>query len=251
MSAKLPGVFTPNPNNASMGGGNALPISDKNGYSVSITDSEFKQNSKGTGNVLIFTLSILDGPNSGSEGNWNINLGHPNALTAKIAQQELDCICAAVGQTGDLSDCEPLHGKPFRVCVRQNKKDPQYTDVYEVRRADGSKLSDSPGQATAVASAPPPPGPPAAPAQTAPPAAAGFPPVQPPQQPPTQPTVSEVTTAVGPNGQPQQTAQPPQQPPASQWQQPPAQPGQPPAQPQPPQQPPAAAGPWNAAPPAQ
>lgn len=216
--ANLPGQFDPGQFQPIMGGGQSLPVSDKKGHLVVITESSFEQTSSGTGNKLVLTCHIQDGPHAGQEGNWNLNLGHPNATTVRIAQQELACVCHAVGHISPLVNTEVLHNKPFRIVVALQKvkpgdEDKGYTEVTKVLRADGSKLTDPPGSGGAAPSpaGPPPAGPPAAAqggfpttTQVAPPpspAQQQFPPPQqaaPPQQQPWGP----------PQGQPQQAAPP-------------------------------------------
>lgn len=215
MSAQLEGVFDPSQYAPTMGGGQSLPVSDKKGHLVVITESEMKPTSSGSGTMLALTLHIQDGHHLGTEGNWNLNLGNPNATTVRIAQQELACICHAVGHVGALQNTEVLHNKPFRIVVGQQKKNPEYTEVNNVLRADGSKLTDPPGSATAPTIAPPP------------------------QQPPATPTGFPTTNAVQPTQTPQPPVQPPQQ---QQWT--PPQPPQPQQQ-APPAQPPGQPMPWN------
>lgn len=236
-SADLEGVFQPSETPPSMGGGQSLPVSPKGGHGVVIVSSEMKQTREGTGTMLALTLKITDGPSVGVEGIWNLNLGNPNPTTVRIAQNELDCICHAVGHLGPLSNTEPLHNKPFRVVVKPqiDKATGQpdergYVNIDKVLRANGSKLSDPAGGVAApaavvppVAAAPPaaaqpaittavaPPAPVASPPFAAPPAAAPQPgwPAQPaaaappaavpPVAPPAAPAPA---AAVAPGGQP-------------------------------------------------
>lgn len=265
MSADLEGVFQPTPEAPTMGGGQSLPVSPDDGYGVVIVESEMRQTQAGTGTMLSLTCKVMDGQHAGTEGIWNLNLGNPNPTTVRIAQNELNCICHAVGHTGPLQNTEPLHNKPFRLVVKaQKNKDGSinedgYVNVTKVLRADGSKLTDPPGGAAPNAPAPAP----AAPAAVAPPAA--------PAPAPAAPAQPAITTAVAPPAavaQPAPAAAPPAAPAAA-----PAQPGWPaqpaaaappaavapaaPAAPaaapaQPPVAPPAAVAPggqpWNAAP---
>ena len=161
MSAELEGVFNPIDHSPTMGGGGkSLPASDKNGHLVVITESEIRQTSDGTGQLLAFTLQILDGVNAGTEGEWRLNIGNANELTVKIAMNELSCICHAVGHFSALQSVEPLHNKQFRVVV-ELQKDPEaaakgWTNVTKVLRADGSKLTDPAGGAASASVAPAP-----------------------------------------------------------------------------------------------
>jgi len=246
-SADLEGVFQPSETAPTMGGGQSLPVSPDNGHGVVIVSSEMKQTQAGTGTMLALTLKITDGPSVGIEGNWNLNLGNPNPTTVRIAQNELDCICHAVGHLGPLSNTEPLHNKPFRVVVKAqiDKETGQpdergYVNITKVLRADGSKLSDPPGGA---APAPAPAPAPAAVAQTqaapAPVATAPAPaPVATPPAPAPAPTAAAPPAAPTPGwpAQPAAAVPPAAAPPAA------APPAVPPAAVAPGQQP------WNAAP---
>ena len=185
MSATLEGIFDPNAsgNPPVMGGGKNLPPSDPTGHLVSIVESSMKPTSKGTGTMLVLSLRILEGPNANVEGDWNLNIQNSNQTTVRIAMQELACVCHAVGELGQVQDVGVLHDRPFRVVVTlQSGENGEkgYTEVTKVLRADGTKLSQPAGNASA-APAPAQPAPAqAAPAQAAPaPAQAQTAPVTP------------------------------------------------------------------------
>ena len=142
----LEGVFDPSQFNPVMGGGKGLPVSDdKSGHLVVITSSNVEPTSDGSGTKLVLQLCILDGPHADETGNWNLNIGNASAQAERIAQQHLACICHAIGHLEPLQDTSVLHNRKFRVFVRQQAKKPEYTDVYDVRREDNSKLTDKPG----------------------------------------------------------------------------------------------------------
>lgn len=238
MGTNLEGVFDPTQFQPTMGGGQALPISDAKGHLVIIVESEMKATANGAGQMLALTCRIQDGPHAGQEGNWNLNLGNANATTVRIAQQELACICHAVGHLAPMNNTEVLHNKPFRLVVAAQKgegADKGYTNVVKVLRADGSKLTDPAGGGGGFAPPAQPPGQPS----FAPPAnpAAAWPtqPVNPGPQPQPQPQMQM------PPQQPQPQFQQPQQP-QPQWQQPQPQPVM---QPQPQMQPQPGNVPWG------
>ena len=233
MSATLEGIFDPNAsgNPPVMGGGKNLPPSDPTGHLVSIVESSMKPTSKGTGTMLALCLRILEGPNANVEGDWNLNIQNSNQTTVRIAMQELACICHAVGELGQVQDVAVLHDRPFRVVVAlQSGENGEkgYTEVTKVLRADGTKLSQPAGNASA---APAPAQ--AAPAQAAPaqaaPAQAAPSPAQPAQAAPAQ--AAPVTPAT-PGGFPvTDTVQPAQAAPAQAQAAPAMQPAEaPPAQ---------------------
>ena len=223
MSATLEGIFDPNAsgNPPVMGGGKNLPPSDPTGHLVSIVESSMKPTSKGTGTMLALCLRILEGPNANVEGDWNLNIQNSNQTTVRIAMQELACICHAVGELGQVQDVGVLHDRPFRVVVAlQSGENGEkgYTEVTKVLRADGTKLSQPAGNASAAP----------APAQAAPAQAAPSP-AQPAQAAPAQ--AAPVTPAT-PGGFPvTDTVQPAQAAPAQAQAAPAMQPAEaPPAQ---------------------
>jgi len=222
MSANLEGVFNPQDHDPTMGGGQSLPPSGPDGWLVTIIESEMKQTQDGTSMMLALLCKIMEGPQTGVEGYWNLNLGHGNPVVVRIAQQALSCICHAVGHLGPIQNTEPLHNKPFRVVVAAQidkatglPDERGYVDIKKVLRADGSKLSDpagSGGAAPAPAPAPAPTAPAPSPAQAAPapapaqpaitnevplPAAPAAPPAAPAQAAPAQAPVTPPTPAAG------------------------------------------------------
>ena len=177
MSATLEGIFDPNAsdNPPVMGGGKNLPPSDPTGHLVSIVESSMKPTSKGTGTMLVLCLRILEGPNANAEGDWNLNIQNSSQTAVRIAMQQLSCICHAVGELGKVQDVGVLHDRPFRVVVvlqSGENGEKGYTEVTKVLRADGTKLSQPAGNASA---APAPAQPAPAPAQPAPAQAAPAP----------------------------------------------------------------------------
>ena len=88
----------------------ALPAGD---YSVLISSSEWKP-AKSGGQYLSLTLQVLEGPHQGRFLWHNLNLNHPTAQAAEIAQRELSAICRAVGRM-TIEDTEQLHDIPMIV----------------------------------------------------------------------------------------------------------------------------------------
>ena len=71
-------------------GGSQLPVSDKNGWPVVITESEMKQvKDKAQSGYLELTLQIIDGEHRGAEGKYRINLFNENEQTVNIAYKQL------------------------------------------------------------------------------------------------------------------------------------------------------------------
>ena len=96
-----------------------LPAGD---YLLQVIDSDLKDTRSGTGQQLILTLEVMDGPHANRKVWDRLNIRNQNADAQRIAQQSLADLCAAVGiQT--LRNSEDLHFKPFRgkIAVRQDK----------------------------------------------------------------------------------------------------------------------------------
>jgi hypothetical protein len=172
--AQLPEAFDPNSVPPSNPAGKSLPISDENGHLVRITSSEWVpvQGNSQHGR-LVFGLEILDGEYQGTSGSYGLNLANSNPQTVEIAKRELSAICHVVGVFSAVTDTVVLHGKPFRVLVRQQKKNPEYTEVYGVKDQHGRTPAQikAEGPSAAPSGPPTPTSPPAATPQAAPPAA--------------------------------------------------------------------------------
>lgn len=119
--------------------GQQLPVTtDKLGHLVHIVDSGTKTMKDGQGTRAILTLEIIDGPYKGVTGEYGINIAHPNQETVRIGFSELSAIahCVGVLRVGNSAE---LHRKPFRILVRQQKDNPQYTEVYGVLDVNGNE----------------------------------------------------------------------------------------------------------------
>ena len=90
----------------------ALPAGD---YTALISASEWRDSKAGV-QYLALTLQILEGAHQGRFLWHNLNLNHPTAQAAEIAQRELSAICRATGQMA-ISDSEQLHDIPVIVKV--------------------------------------------------------------------------------------------------------------------------------------
>lgn len=173
-------------------GGQGLPISDDTGWLVRITNSQWMPvQSNANHGRLVFTLEIIDGAQRGVTGQWGFNLVHSNQQTVEIARRELSALCYVTGVFNVVTDTSVLHNRPFRALVRQQKNNPQYTEVYGVKDQYGRTPSEvknagPAAQAGPPAAAPPPAAVPSAPPAPAQPVQAPAPPAQaaPPSQPP-------------------------------------------------------------------
>lgn len=85
-------------------------------YAAQIVESDVKENSKGTGQVLALTFEITEGPHARRKLWTNLNIIHENATAQEIAQRDLSAICKAIG-VRNVQDTEVLHWKPLLVTV--------------------------------------------------------------------------------------------------------------------------------------
>lgn len=177
--ARLPNPFNPmevDPDSGAQG----MPISGPNGYLVRILDSSWVPVSDNPQlGRLVFQLEVLEGEYAGFKGSYGFNLGHSNAQTVEIAQRELSALCHVCGVFNVVTDTAVLNGKQFRACVRQQKKNPEYTEVWKVLDIHGRSAIDikkagpqamAPQQSYPTAAPPPQAAPQAAPQMAPPPA---------------------------------------------------------------------------------
>ena len=107
----------------------ALPAGD---YSVLISSSEWKP-AKSGGQYLSLTLQVLEGPHQGRFLWHNLNLSHPTAQAAEIAQRELSAICRAVGRM-TIEDSEQLHDIPMIVKVAYIPPKDQWPEKNQIKQ---------------------------------------------------------------------------------------------------------------------
>jgi hypothetical protein len=162
------------------------PLDD---YMVIATAAEPKENSKGTGGFLEFTLEINQGKNSGLQYQkvtvpYRLNLFHTDERTVAMANSQLSALCHATGVITP-TNTKDLLNRPFVATIGPQEKNTQYSNVFAVKDLQGNipgKKGDAAIAATSV---------PQAPVPTAPSTPAWGPPViqtAPVQQPPVQTT---------------------------------------------------------------
>lgn len=91
----------------------ALPAGE---YTVSISNSEFRNTKNGRGQYLSLTFEIIEGQHAGRYAWHNLNLQNDNPKAVEIAQRELSAICRAVGKMA-ISDSSELHDIPHRITL--------------------------------------------------------------------------------------------------------------------------------------
>lgn len=124
-------------------GTSQLPVSDKDGHLVTITDSEVKPTKSGDGGLLELTLTIMEGEFAGQNGIYRLNLWNSSDKARQIAQGQMSAVCH-VTNVFNVQDSRQLHGIPFRAVValqkgneQNNNNEAGYTEVKGVKFAGG------------------------------------------------------------------------------------------------------------------
>lgn len=124
-------------------GGSQLPISDKDGHLVCITDGEVKPTKAGDGGLLELTLTIMEGEHAGASGSYRLNLWNQSDKARNIAQSQMSAICH-VTNVFNVQDVRQLYNIPFRAIValqkgteQNNDNEAGYTEVKGVKYANG------------------------------------------------------------------------------------------------------------------
>lgn len=151
----LPMFFDPNQIAPTTGGGQNLPVSDDKGHVVVITGSEMVPTKDGTGTMLVLHLRVTEGPHSGAEGIYRLNIGNREAVAVQIALSQLSAICWSVGQLQAFQDVSVLYNRPFRVIVKLQTGEggnKGYTEIARVLDVGGNRPGTQ--RSAPVASAP-------------------------------------------------------------------------------------------------
>jgi hypothetical protein len=106
-------------------------------YLMQVIESEIKPTKSGTGEQLVLTLEVIDGPHANRKVWDRLNIVNENADAQRIAQRSLADLCLSIG-VASLRNTEELHFKPFvgRLAIRQDKTGqygPQNTVRYKPR----------------------------------------------------------------------------------------------------------------------
>jgi len=86
-------------------------------YPAMIVDSQMKPTKNGKGQYLELTYQIIDGPMKGRMVWSRLNLVNQSTKAVEIANRDLSAICAAVNETGLISDSAVLHNRPHLIRV--------------------------------------------------------------------------------------------------------------------------------------
>lgn len=112
-------------------------------YTMQVIESEVKDTKSGSGQQLVLTLEVIEGPFSNRRVWDRLNIRNQNADAQRIAQRALADLCLAVG-IQSLRNSEDLHFKPFigSVKIREDKSGqygPQNTVRYKQRGGAASR----------------------------------------------------------------------------------------------------------------
>lgn len=93
-------------------------------YLVDIVNSDYRDNSTGTGSYVMVEFQVNDGEHTGRKLWANYNIIHTNEQAQEIGQQQFAKLClATLGKPG-CSDTDDLIGRNLIVGVGLDKKDP-------------------------------------------------------------------------------------------------------------------------------
>ena len=95
-----------------------MPAGD---YLAVIDDSQMVPTKSGTGEMLVLTFQIIDGPFEGRKQWARLNVVNQNPKAEEIAKGELAAICLAVG-VPEMQDTAELHSKPLRIRLVHEKR---------------------------------------------------------------------------------------------------------------------------------
>ena len=128
-------------------------------YLMQVIESEIKPTKSGSGEQLILTLEVIDGPMTNRRVWDRMNIRNQNPEAQRIAQRALADLCLAIG-VASLTNTEQLHFKPFtgRLSIKKDKTgqyDPQNSVRYKPRGGQPPASKAAP-QKAAPAAAPAP-----------------------------------------------------------------------------------------------
>lgn len=81
-------------------------------YKLQVIESRLQETSTGSGEMLVLTLEVIDGPYANRRLWDRLNIRNDSADAQRIAQRALADLCLQIG-ISPLEDSEQLHFKPF------------------------------------------------------------------------------------------------------------------------------------------
>jgi len=101
-------------------------------YKAMITESELALTKAGTGEMIVLTWEIQEGPYA-SRRVWDrLNIKNPNPKAEEIAQRDLAAICRAFGKVG-ITDTEELHDKMAMIKIVVRPASGNYLESNEIK----------------------------------------------------------------------------------------------------------------------
>lgn len=96
-----------------------IPAGD---YLMQVIDSDVVPTKSGSGDQLVLTLEVVEGPHTNRRVWDRLNIRNQNADAQRIAQRSLADLCLAIG-ISSLRNTEDLHFHPFigRVTIQKDK----------------------------------------------------------------------------------------------------------------------------------
>lgn len=123
-------------------------------YKAVITKSDYVPNKKGTGKVLKFMLSIVDGKYKGRTIPDNLNIEHIEETAQRIGKARLGDICRSVNVLHP-KDSSELHNKPLEVYIAIEPAQNGYPEknvIKQYRKIEQAQQPAAPtGQSAATA----------------------------------------------------------------------------------------------------
>jgi len=119
-------------------------------YSAIIYETEYKDNSKGTGMVLVLKYQIIDGPLNGRKINQFINAKHENKVAENIGKKQMNFVLDAL-DLNELTDTEILHNKPLLIDIKMTGDEDfpnKINKVLPIKESNTSKVETSPSVTT-------------------------------------------------------------------------------------------------------
>jgi hypothetical protein len=86
-------------------------------YNLQVIDSRLEDTRSGTGQMLVLSLEVLDGPYQNRKLWDRLNIVNDSVDAMRIANQALAALCQQLGFES-ITDSEQLHFKPFKGRVR-------------------------------------------------------------------------------------------------------------------------------------
>lgn len=129
-------------------GGQSFPVGH---HKVIISKTDWAKTKDGTGTMLVLTLKAIEGPASGMEAAYRLNLYNNNQDAVRIAYEQLSAIGHVTG-VYNVQETDHLLNKPF-IAVVVSQNDPKYPNGTQIRGVLDMN-GDKPGQ-PGVKGAPP------------------------------------------------------------------------------------------------